>query len=59
MRQSIEIESHEFSGWFAGYHARDAEIEQLRAQLEAARKCETCGTPLSRECPNCQRLWES
>jgi hypothetical protein len=34
---STETESHEFIGWYEGYHRRDAEVERLRAALELVR----------------------
>lgn len=34
---SIETESHEFIGWYAGHHDRDAEVTVLKAEVTALR----------------------
>lgn len=38
---------------------RDAIINGLRAALEAAGKCRSCGRALSNNCPSCQHAWEN
>ena len=44
---------------------KDAEIARLQragkaeARWEAAGECQSCGEPLSRDCPRCKGLWES
>jgi len=37
----------------------DTGCDRLSAEIERLRKCQTCGTPLSRDCPSCQKAWES
>ena len=31
---SIKTESHEFIGWYEGYHGRDGEVAELRDEIE-------------------------
>lgn len=47
--------------WFPVGLAKEAadEIDRLRAENAELQKCGSCGNPLSRDCPNCKRLWES
>ena len=40
-------------------HDKDAEIARLKAEVEKQQECQSCGEPLSRDCPRCKRLWES
>lgn len=38
------------------------EIRQLRKKLEndnRAYKCQSCGTPISRDCNRCEHLWQT
>jgi hypothetical protein len=35
------------------------ERDALRAEVEALKKCASCGKPLSRDCPTCKHLWET
>lgn len=36
-RLRTESESHEFIGWYEGYHGRDAEVDVLKAKNERLR----------------------
>jgi hypothetical protein len=36
-----------------------SERDALRAEVEALKKCASCGKPLSRDCPTCKHLWET
>ena len=35
------------------------ENARLKAEVEKQQECQSCGEPLSRDCPRCKRLWES
>lgn len=37
----------------------DRLVQRLLAKIEELQKCGSCGEPISRDCPNCRRLWES
>jgi hypothetical protein len=34
-------------------------ISMLTEQLKEARKCASCGEPMSADCPTCNRDWQS
>lgn len=36
-----------------------AELNGLFDPFKSAWLCQTCSTPIGRDCPNCQRLWAS
>ena len=50
------------SDWFMiapKYRTKEKLIEMVQAAISEYGLCQTCKTPLSRDCPRCQRLWES
>ena len=40
-------------------HLKKVITSAVSAERKRCEKCQSCGKPLSRDCPRCKRMWES
>jgi hypothetical protein len=54
-----EATADDVIGFVKATDAQYGELQDVVAAHTSESYCQTCGTPLSRDCPKCRRLWET